>query len=353
MRTLQAPLRTTDLLADLLSADPSRLATHQSIQRCHRLALAYLRRRARGGRLDTEMFGVSLEDLALDCVADLFRRDEDGRFDQLCSYFEGMNWEKMDDEGLQMALRRVVFSAVNEGLFRRYREWDPSLGRLIRTLKRHVKRSDGLALERRRAALFVELAAYDDECLARPNVAGEILEAYLHKQVGGDASVGTVLVALEEFFEQTDLYAPRVGLTELALSVRSMLTRLEAQDEDADVSYDANVYDETDLSEAVRANLNQCMGDVQQGMESFYVERRGLNPELYNAYFSVIEDVLTSQFVDDGAVRESLRVALCRYIGDISSPDYRKEHQAVLEYLVKLTQSRLFERVPALLGVHA
>jgi hypothetical protein len=37
-------------------------------------------------------------------------------------------------------------------------------------------------------------------------------------------------------------------------------------------------------------------------------------------------------------------VFLCRYIGEVASPVYRKQHQAVVEYLVKLTQERLMRR---------
>ncbi|MDX1439483.1 MAG: hypothetical protein R3284_06225, partial [Rubricoccaceae bacterium] len=66
----------TAVLDDVLQENPSVKATRLLIDKCHLLAIAYLRRRSHAGRLDPSLFGVTLEDLALDCVAELFRRDD-------------------------------------------------------------------------------------------------------------------------------------------------------------------------------------------------------------------------------------------------------------------------------------
>ena len=335
------------LVEVMLGPAPQGRAADEFIRRCHQMGLAYLRRRARVGRLDAEMFGVSVDDLALDCVAELFRRDDAGAYVQLRSYFNGIAWQRDDDAAVEMAVRRIVFSAVNEGLFRRYREWDPSLGRLIRTFKRHIKRSDVLELQRSRSVLVVSLRDAGAEALARPLMPSEVLEGHLHHATGGTPTPADLLDALAGVLQANDHYAPMVMLTDLALVVRSVFTRLNAVEGD-DTVHEDRAYEEKDLAEIVRGHIDHCMGDVRENMETFYVERRGIAPSLYAAYFSAVRDTLVGQYVDADAPRDSLRVALSRYTGEIASVDYRREHQAVLEYLVKLTQTRLLRRVASL-----
>ena len=47
--------------------------------------------------------------------------------------------EDLDEEEATQQLRILVFSKVNQGLFRLYRENDPILARLIRNIKLAVK----------------------------------------------------------------------------------------------------------------------------------------------------------------------------------------------------------------------
>ena len=93
--------------------------------------------------------------LALDCIADTFQRDENGHFTTLITYFESLNWRQLSDADLTIALRRLIFSKVNEGLFRSYRAEDPNLARIIRNIKEAVKRNDSFSLHREREVQWI------------------------------------------------------------------------------------------------------------------------------------------------------------------------------------------------------
>lgn len=331
-----------DVLRDVLSAEPSEAATNRLFKRCHRLSVAYLRRRARAGRLNSAVFGLTLEDLALDCIADLFKREDGTSFERLDQYFGGLDWCSFDEAALEMSLRRLVFSVINEGLFRRYQEWDPTLGRIIRNLKRHLRTSSVLEMEREQFSLVVQIPQVDRLAETLPTMPPEVLEAQIHFAFEGRASVPNLVEVLPDILGCNGLYAPKVGLTDLALAYRSVIERLHEDDEQMGSADKA--FERADLAEAVRVRLTESIEEVQEDMRDVYIDHRGISPSLYAAYFSTIRDVLTWQYVERATEKRSLRVALCQYIGHISSPSYRKQHQAVLEYLAKLTQHRLFQR---------
>ena len=111
-------------LEQILADTPDRHAVNSLVERCFKMALAYLHHRLRKGSLTDHQFGISNEDLALDCIAELYQRDEQGAFIVITQYFENLDWRTQSEDALAVALRRLVFSKVNEGLFRSYREED-------------------------------------------------------------------------------------------------------------------------------------------------------------------------------------------------------------------------------------
>jgi hypothetical protein len=332
------------LFVRLLAEHPSNGDINEFIGHCQRIAVAYLRRRGRLGRLRLDQFDLTEDDLALDCLADLFRRDEEGAFVQLHAYARAVRYQELDAAGLEIAVRRLVFSAVNEGLFRRYRENDPVVGRFIRTLKRHIKRHETLVLVRERASLQVALRDAEPARLMLPQMPAEVLECYLHGSFDARTSVPSALAVLSELFETHPDYAPRIALSDLALSIRSVLVRRSAADSPDDETASESL-ERTDMRELAGAHVERALEEVADDMRALYVERRSIPPALYGAYFRAIRDILTAQFVDGDEASVSFRSALDRYVGGLSSQEYRGQHQAVLEYLINLTKRRFLQRV--------
>ncbi len=123
------------LISSIISKNPSPGSINEFIFLCRKIALVHLRRKIASGRLSLDFFRATLDDLALDTVADLFNRDETGKFVQLEAYFEGLSIEESSGEDLLTYTRRLVCSRVNQNLFRLYHENDPSLGKILRNVK--------------------------------------------------------------------------------------------------------------------------------------------------------------------------------------------------------------------------
>ncbi len=105
------------------------------IQVCHALASAFLAGK-KTTRTLTTLHGLGYSDLAYDCIAEIFQQYPAGHFVQLQAYFNSLCLETASDEEILVHLRRLVFSKVNQAIFRLYNEADPSLAKILRNIKK-------------------------------------------------------------------------------------------------------------------------------------------------------------------------------------------------------------------------
>ncbi|MFA6455741.1 MAG: hypothetical protein WCW40_02875, partial [Bacteroidota bacterium] len=119
----------------ILSGTVTREQVNDIISLSHAFALILLRKKLTAGKLNLSLIHLDLHDLAYDCIADLFRMDDDHTLIQLSSYFGSLPLHQLSDVQMVDHLRRIVFSKVNQGIFRIYFEHDPSLGKILRNIR--------------------------------------------------------------------------------------------------------------------------------------------------------------------------------------------------------------------------
>lgn len=246
-----------------------------------------------------------------------------------------------------MAVRRLVFSVVSEGLFRRYQEADPGLGRLIRNLKRHVPQVPELRLARVHSILMLTLADVPDDAAAHPTMPFELLESYLHADLAAAQSPADALRAWLRLAVQDSPYAPYCPITALALVIRSVATRVNAVEEAplSAVESPAVAYEHRDFASMVRMDIDRTVQEEEDRFRELYVSDRGVEPYTYHVYFETVRDTLYSQFGGDAAPPRSIRASLANYLGDVTREGYRQQHQAMVEYLLRVTRNRLLNRL--------
>lgn len=322
-------------IASVISPQPDRLAVRALVDQSYRFAFAYLRQKVRRGRLRPELFGLSLEDLALDCFADLFERNEEGHFEQIATYFESVQWQKLQDEELYMALRRLVFSKVNDGLFQRYRGLDASLAKIIRNIKNAVKANPHLSLTRHKRELWLVAASEGSALTPQPSAPTEILEAFLASRLSQSDDLRTIVGAFVEFAGERPFYANGYPLTAFAQTLRSAYVCVG----EASVMEEEQGYPAFEVEEAIHLTTRSVKSD----MHSSYVAKGKVNVPVFNAYFSAVRDILNAQFINDAPPVDSYFDALKSYMPELSKPYYRQEHRYRLEYLAKLSRGRLLD----------
>lgn len=328
-------------LASVLSDDPSRHAVEYVVRCCHRMALAYLLRKIRRGGLFVSLFGVTVEDLALDSIAELFQRDEDGRFPVLNTYF-GNREDEVSGTSLEIALRRLVFSKVNESLFRRYHEADPNLARIIRNVKDAAKTAPRLQVARHNHASWLIVQDGDAEPEAtrspasRPLAPPEVLETFFTARLAQHDRVHEMVYAFPDFVRAYPQYTNGYPLAAVAQILRRAYMRIgevgEAVSSTAPAAYTL------DVQHVIRTVTER----LEHQKRSSYVERGKVQSTVYTSYFVAIRAILESQYVNDTG-DESYYAVLTRCLPGVSEQDYMRRHRNILEYLVKVARGQVLE----------
>jgi hypothetical protein len=290
-----------------------------------------------------DQFGMTVDDLAMDVIADLFGRDEHGRFSQLANYFESIAWHEQSEEYLHAATRRLVMSQVTEGLFYRHQEHDPGLGRIIRNLKRSLDGHPELVLTKRLSRPWIMvLGELNTDSGARPLMPPEFLEAYL-ASAGPARDTPDLLRRLAEILRHQSVYRKSVPLTLVAQAVRAANVHLEP---DASVSHQMpRAYQKED----VIALVSRCVELTHQSLKSTYVDTNKVDRNVYLLYVRAVHNRILYE-VGAGSHDNPCETnfeALCAVMAPLSRDAYTRDHRAIFEYMMRVTKGHLSRRLTA------
>lgn len=317
----------------LVTPGHDRHATRFFFTLCWQYASAYLQRKEKMGRLQTAIFGLSVDDLAIDCFADLFGRDEAGRCYEIHAYFESLDWDTMPDAELEVAFRRLIFSKVNEGLFRRYSESDPTLARIIRNIKLAVKSRHDLLLLSRGHEQWIATTGTPPHLFSAPLAPPTLLEAAIVSKMGVSSGVPDTLTVLITFVSDRPWYAAAYPLIGFAQVVRTAFITIEA----ASIPGLSDTYHLETVSDAVA----RAVRSVHRGKYAVYVAGGKVPLQTYNAYLDVVQANLSSDYSEAGTAHISLYQALAASLPSLTESEYRSRHRNILEYLTRCAREKL------------
>lgn len=310
-----------------------------------RMAMAYLHTKARMGTLDPSRFGMTFEDMATDAIADLFARDDDGRFIELHGYFASTDEQrraagldlKLGDADAEIALRRLVFGKVNERLFRSYKENDPNLGKVIRNIKDAAAAAGNCRLERVGGRQWIIFG--DDLAGERPVAPADIVEAYVTSALGRLGQTSEAIDALEHFLDYHPYYRNGYPVSALAKIVRSGFIRLGAAMSDDAVQ----TSDDTFTDGEVRDAIQTAIASVRAKTFATYVATSKVDPDTFEVYMQTVSDVLASEFIHGTSSQNSHFDLMATHLPALSKADYRRRHRNRVEYMVKLARTNMSE----------
>lgn len=307
------------------------------IHACKSLALPLLRVRLRNDMVLRNALELTVEDIAIDCVADLFTSAGPDEFPHLKAYFAPYPLDELTDEELLSDLRRLVFSLVNQGLFRIYNEVDPTFGRIIRNIKLALPHFDSL----------VQMDLFDEPCLALPErdpdddrrmFEFEDLEAGLRNYLTGTENIPFMLGKLTLLLREREDVSKVVPLILAARAFKSLYMHHEEIEEPVR-SFEGGIE-----TEAVAKLVHETVRAVKEKKAIEYSEKVGIDPALVETYFTVIEEKLMLTFSGDGAER-SLGKLLLEHMAGLSESEYAAEHRNRLQYLARVTGKEVARRL--------
>jgi hypothetical protein len=301
------------------------------------MAVATLRMKTAAGRLHPERFGLTVEDIGLDVIGELFRRDTAGKLVEIERYFDGLGqWRELSDEELANRLRRLVMAVVNQELHRLHGAFDPSLARIIRNLKLAAQRRPQFEVQEVQGDNALQLKGASRTNTGLPEIAPELLEVELTSRIRTNSSLADMLDAVAEVLQEQQEYRPSVSLVGLALAIRNSYVRVapeEVEHEAADPLRPAQV---DKICTRVVEELSHSPGES-------YLRKGRLTQAELEAHLKAVEDLLAIQFGEMDGEPETYYGLLRRHLPALTSNTYRSNHRVVLEYLAKVGKRRVWE----------
>lgn len=329
-----------EALRRILAPHPAHADIEPFVSIALHMAALYLHRRASSGSLHPAFFGLTVEDLTIDCVGPLFERDVRGRFPQLVTYYERLSWESLSDEELTAHTRRLVFSKVHQQLARLYKETDPSLEKILRNLRNAIRAHPQLNEDRRGGELWVQAAGETARQRHLPEMPWEYLEGHLIATLSGSIPLRQVVIHVAEILQDQRVYRKSFPLTTLALLVRTAFSRIGDTVAPEPPEQSARLQQgeiERAIAESVRA--------VSATKRATYVGKGKVRGDTYRAYGAAMAAILRGEFIENDGHPDAYVRYLAQELPGLTPKRYQRDHRCHLEYLVKLARNELLARM--------
>lgn len=307
-----------------------RLDVNKIISACFNLAVTTLR--IKSASFSSFMIrDENLEDLAWDFIADLFQKNEGGELIVLAEYFKGRNLESLTDGDIQMELRRLVSSKVDDNIFRFYGERDPSLKKIIRNIKLAVKdqECEGRVCYQN-GYLIVE---QKNEYTNLEDMPAEFMQMRLCSRLSEKLMIPDILVEVIDILSGQEEYKKRFALVTLATIIRDSFVLIQ---DSKSGNTGPDVYSEM-LQKELDEFLGKSVSKVKETISKHYIEKGKADPREMDIYFRAAKEIVKSNFEGTSGCMSQFDQLKVHY-DQLEYEQFRNQHRSVLEYVVKLVR---------------
>jgi hypothetical protein len=317
------------------------LDVREFVQFCYVLALPLVRSKILRGKLNLDILGLNEIDVVYDCLADLFRRDSEGMFTHVGSYFASQNLDpaKAHEDEILLALRRLVFNRVHCSLVRLYSEADPVLGKILRNMMLELESSR--CFEHRARFGETYLVVRDaDPCFDRSPMPFEVLRERFTQVVSVRDSIPAMLGKLHRVLLAEGEFQRAVSFVTAGLLFKEAYAVGAAAEEAEPAAVDQRM-DQEDLNRLA----DSVCGSLAAATRETYVGTGKRTSEVFELYIQTVKEILLGEFGAGPGNGTSYYERLRARMPGLSKSAYSKEHRTVLEYLAKQAKHSLKEEL--------
>lgn len=326
-------------LCDLLISAQTGAYTQGQLIELHRLcyliARRLVRRKILSGKLCIDMLGMTESDVTHDCIAELFIRNADNELIEFSKYFEyqRLSIDETPEELLFVHLRRLVFSFVNDNLFRIYNEADPALGKIIRNIKSALNNS----------SCFKIVIRFDEQYVVptagsllphNPTISNDELQREISDIMMTEDDIPSIIQKLTSVVGSWETYQRSIRLISLAQAIRSGYQQLGFATTNGLITQETSFDDGN-----VEKIISEVCRNLSHEMKPRYVDVDKVDGRTFDQYVQALERVLTCEFLD-GKDDASYFDCLREIDPALTKSDYVMNHRAIFEYLAKLAKQR-------------
>lgn len=328
-------------IKELLRCGCSGTYTQRHLQELYRLvytiAHRLVRRKMLSGKLPFHVVGLSEADVTHDCIVEIFKLGDNNELSEICKYFnyQRLSIEEEDDGSLLAHLRRLVFTIVNDNIFRLYNEADPALGKIIRNIKIAIPNQARLRTVNRFDEQYLELSSGDGLKVCSM-MDDDFMQHEIFEIMMTEHDIPRILDRFAAILEGQNLYQRRMSLIGLAIAVKKGYEYHNAERS----KESPRVEERMQVGETERLIERTC-AQLGKEMEPRYVGKNKVDRETFCIYMEVIKRSLTSEFTDgtDGQISYFDHYAGCS--PGITRKEYFERHRVVIEYLGRISKKRV------------
>ena len=305
----------------------------QLVNLCHKAAIAYLRPKAAMYR--RMMDGLTIEEVSLDAIADLFEQRCGTGFPKLAQWLNRNSpIDQMTDDTLWVEFRRIILGAVNQHLYRMFRHADPSLSRILRNLKLALKTHPRLRLMEINRIAPIALKHAEAERRSCPEILPELLEAEFQARSSSDRSLKTMLGTIEAVLREETDYRDAVPLTVVALMFRSRTAGPPVVE-----SIDPSCEELTE--EEIVGMIDGTLDRLRPAAVRTYLQTDKLLRPLLESHLRALREILVSSISGGGDGHATYLRTLQKHIPGITNHQYQTRDRRILEYLARQARREL------------
>jgi hypothetical protein len=324
-----------EIVRHLVAGPISKSDLRSLLQYAHAVAAELVKLKFRHSPALQNHIGLTSEDLAYDCIADLFERDASDTLVHFRAYFSSFNVKQFSEADTLIHFRRLVASAVNQNIVRVFGDSDPSLRKIMRNISLTI----GAHKTFEQVERFDETCIVPVECKTNehlPEFDLESLTSLLVMCVQGDEFVPELLAHLSRGLREQHDFSRIVHLTDVALAFRSVIL-LKQANAASETFNTASNYELEDL-------IKKSVSIVYEKTGQRYEVRPGGGSEMVRRYFDAVEYVLLSKVDSNGSI-DSLFEGLKRSIPGLTAEAYRAEHRTRMEYFYTLCRNAVASEI--------
>ncbi len=322
------------LIKSICSSEQNYFLVKELFNICHKLAVVHLRNKYQNGYQLIFRFGLTLEDIALDCVAELFRRDDKNNFIEFNNYFNKLRVEEFDDTTGIIYLRRLVCGQVEQRLFRIKREYDPSLGKIIRNIKLTIDNTPLLKIDKYFEQKIITLSDYSLSNDFNPVQSIELLRITLHSISIRNITLRNILNEIGVYLSELEEYKKIIPVVELALIIRTIsLSKTFSQTE---TSLEENItsVDLEQITQQVLEKMKKIIGET-------YIKKSKLSDDDAAKYLNALNNIICEAYSIYPSQTDHFYEHLTNYFPGLTKEGYMENHRTKFEYLVKIAKQEI------------
>ncbi|MDI6804395.1 MAG: hypothetical protein QME58_11210 [Bacteroidota bacterium] len=304
----------------------------------YKIALSYLRTKYAYGAHIQYRYGISVDDMAYDSIAELFSRDDKGNFTELKRYFNKLgNLSVLSDDELFVGLRRLVFSATNVRFFKIYGELDAALSKIIRNIKLTLKNHTSVKAIVHNEENFLAPRHTENLLLDLPFIPEEILSPEFYDRVSSKSSLRDMLTAIGDILAEQTNYKKIASLIEVSLLIKEAY----ATDAIRKMDNEEVFAEEMIFNNQIKSIAQKVVSGLKTQYSSRYIEKKKLSPKDVSAIFNAAEEIVINHFCLGDGDPASYFATLQKQLSDLDKENYSDKYRVILEYLAKMAKNQL------------